>query len=160
MNFQCRILEWYWRSIQSYIRCVYLYVSFWKKKTPPSTENKHQKYNDLTKSLPRPGCNVAKNSWPPFPQPKSVGETSSFSLVLSPRGTSWTVFRAWLPWVAWVRLEEFFGVKQVLETNGWSLNNPLIRPYFLEVVGILVPLNSHENKDITNTVLKKKVEYN
>lgn len=46
-----------------------------------------------------------------------------------------------------------FGVKQVLKTNGWSLKNPLIRPSFLEVVGILVPLNSHENKDITNTVL-------
>lgn len=46
-----------------------------------------------------------------------------------------------------------FGVKQVLKTNGWSLKNPLIRPSFLEVVGIEVLLNSHENKDITNTVL-------
>lgn len=162
MNFYCRILEWFWRSIQSYMHILtytYTYLFELQKKRHPA----HKINIKNTKSSHKIASKTRMQRFWRFLTslpPTSVGETSSFSLVLSPRGTSWTVFRAWLLWVAWVRLEEFFGLKQVLKTNGWSPNNPLIRPSFLEVVGIEVPLNSHKNKDITNTVLKKKVEYN
>ena len=108
------------------------------------------------KSLPKPGCNVVEDSWPPFPQNFPPTQHRSVKLPVFHRffpprhllnGLSCLVTVGCLGKIGGVFLEW---------NKGWSLNNPLIRPYFLEVVGIEVLLNSHENKDITNTVLKKK----